>query len=132
VKVIFKEENCFIPEYNGNAKQPDSEKIKVYWRYPDATEVKDIRGVKNPRMLVGGKKAKAKNIDDTMEIELCIDTLLAVTKLVTRIENLDVNGKRVENGEALVKTAGMNALTEEVSAEILACMDRMKDALKNS
>lgn len=131
MKVTFKEENCFIPEYNDNAKQPESEKIKVYWRYPDSNEHKDIRGWKNPRVLINDKKSKSKKDDNVMEVEVCIDSLLAVTKLVTRIENLEVNGKKITNGEALVKIAGMNALTEEVSAEILACMDRTGESLKN-
>jgi hypothetical protein len=132
MKIIFKEENLFIPTYNGNAKQPESEKIRVYWRYPDSAEVKDIRGYKNPRMVVNAKKGKGKKADNEMEVEVFVDYIIAVKKLVTRIENLEVNGQKIESGEILAMTAGMNALTDEVAAEIIAGMDRTQDALKNS
>ncbi len=131
MKITFREENIFVPEFEGNDKLPESEQIKVYWNYPNSAEAQDIRGFRNPRMTISGKKAK-KKADEAMEVEVFVDSILAVKKLVYKIENLEVNGQRIETGEVLTLTKGMAALVSEISAEILATMDRTKDDLKNS
>jgi hypothetical protein len=128
MKIVFKEENIFIPGFNGNKKLPDSEQIKIYWRYPNSEEVKDIRTRSNPKVVFEGKKISERG----MEIEIIINDLLAVKKLVSRIENLEVSGQRILDGEILIKTAGLSGLVTEISTEILGNMDIVRENSKNS
>ena len=129
MKITFKEINCFIPEWDKNKKQPESEQIKIYWRYPNSQEVKAIRHTTNPRMEMD---AETKKDVKSMYVEMKIDYIAAVEMLVERIENLEVNGKAIENGKALIQTPGLNGLFQEVSAEILFEMDKIKANSKNS
>ena len=129
MKITFKEINVFIPEWDKNKKQPESEQIKVYWRYPNSQEVKAIRHTTNPRMEMD---AETKKDVKSMYVEMKIDYIAAVEMLVERIENLEVNGKAIETGKALIQTPGLNGLFQEVSAEILFEMDKIKANSKNS
>ena len=128
MKITFQEFNVFIPEWNKNKKQPESEQVKVHWRYPNSQEVKQIRYTTNPRMEMDPETKKdVKN----MFVEMKVDYHAAVEMLVERIENLEVNGRLIETGKALVNTPGLNALFQEVSAEILFVMDKVRANAKN-
>ena len=127
MKYTFKEISCYIPEIYGNKKRPESEQIKIYWRYPTAEEVREIRKRTNPKVNFKDGKVVA----DGIEIEIIVDDLLAVKKLVTTIENLEVNGQQIKDGEILLKTPGMNGVVQEISTEILSQMDKVRTVSKN-
>jgi hypothetical protein len=128
MKLTFKEINVYIPAWNGNKKLSESEQIKIHWRYPSAEEVKDIRKQSDPKAVM----RKGKMLTDEMEITVKLDDLFAVRTLVVNIENLNVSGKDITDGAALIKSHGLNGLVQEISTEIMVEMDKIGANSKNS
>jgi hypothetical protein len=128
MKLTFKEINVYIPSWNGNKKLPETEQIKISWRYPSAEEVKEIRKPSDPKTVV----RKGKIVADEMEMSVKLDDLFAIRTLITKIENLNVLNKDVTDGAELLKTPGLNGLVQEISTEIMAEMDKVGANSKNS
>jgi len=128
MRVTFQERNRYIPKWNGNRKELESEQVVIIWKYPNAEEVKDIRRNSNPKVSMRGGKIDK----DSVEIEIKVDELLAVKKLVVDIEKLNVNGKDIKDGADLILEPGLNELVQEISAVIMMEMDKVRANSKNS
>lgn len=90
--IEVKKENEFIPEWNGNRDENESEQIKVIYRYPTVTEKERFLYTKPVKV---GK-------DGEGEIEFVQDSAGLAKTVIKRIENLTLN---IDGKEKQIKTA---------------------------
>lgn len=90
--IEVKKENEFVPEWNGNRDENESEQIKVIYRYPTVTEKERFLYTKPIKV---GK-------DGEGEIEFVQDSAGLSKTIIKRIENLTLN---IDGKEKEIKTA---------------------------
>jgi hypothetical protein len=106
MKVSVRKENVFVPEWNGNREESESEQIKVVYRYPTVTEKERFLYTK-PIKVTG---------EGAGEIEFVQDAQGLAKSIIKRVENLtlDVDGK-----ERQIKTANDLYSVEGVPSELV-------------
>jgi hypothetical protein len=93
LKIEVKKENTFIPEWNGNRDESESEQIKVVYRYPTVAEKERFLYTKPIKVSEGGAS----------EIEFVQDSQGLAKAIIKRVENLSLE---VDGKEKQIKTAG--------------------------
>jgi hypothetical protein len=104
----------FIPKYNNNLELPENEQSKFHWRCPTGAEKAKIIAI-TPR-LVGGD----------VEVSIDNDYIYAVKTLITKVENLSINGKLLKTGKDLIDTIGASPIFQEVAGFLIAKIKEME------
>ena len=100
----------FIPEFNGNKALPEGEQVVVRIKVPTPRE----------QSMVYEHSTQGANFNFPM----------AVTRYVTRVSNLKINGRSVETGRDIVDQPGLTSLVEEIGLHIATLM-RFSDEEEN-
>jgi len=106
VKISFDEKYEYIPKWNGN--EEETEQVKFYLRY--LTSPERSRCIQKDIMVDGDKPAIHVNYKERELFELSVE----------KIENLEVNGKKITTVKDFFSTPGLSGLFDEVVNEIVA------------
>ena len=102
MELTIADEKKYVPEFADNRKAPEPEQVVVTIRVPAAKEQRFIY-----RQGTNG---------------LDFDFPLAVSRFVTRVENLVVNGVRIVTGKQMTDIPGLSLLVDDIGGEILNIM----------
>jgi len=106
----FEDKSTYIPEWNENKKLDSGKQVVISWRYPTVAERNKIKYFKPIRFADG---------ELINEVELIIDRDLMTKTCIYKIDNLNVNGKKIENGTDLKKVAGLGLLCDELEGLLI-------------
>lgn len=106
MKITFSTTEEFIPEWNGNKDAPADERIVFHWRKPTNEDRDQIRILTPLKFTASGQ------IIDEMAFDY--DKVKLIKSCVTKIDNLEVNGKKIETGRAFALVSGLGELFDEV------------------
>ena len=116
MKLTFDDKYEFIPKWNGN--ETDSEPVKILCRYLSSPE--RSRCIKK-EILADNDKSTVKIVYHEVDL---------FTLSVEKIENLEVNGKKVKTAAEFLAEENLSSLFDEIVNEIVRRNTRSN--LKNS
>lgn len=106
MKISLKRE-IFIPNFNGNKDLPEANRITVAWKYPTPIERTQIKNISPYRFDLAGK------IENIIEYQINQQKLIEFC--VVKINNLEVEDRKIETGIDLNNTEGLGELFEEIA-----------------
>lgn len=113
MELTFTDGGVYIPDWNDNKKQIESEQIKIHWKYPTNEDRNRIRSFTVG--AVSGKKDP--------KVEFKLDHHYLVRCCILRIENLKINGEEINSAERLIGNRLTGQLYDELKTFFMGCMD---------
>jgi hypothetical protein len=112
MKIEVKDREVFIPSWNGNKDAPESDQVKVHYKYlPQGDRSRYIRVEKETKFSADGKP----------EMALYQDQAGLTKAMVTLVENLTVGKTEVKTANQLYETPGVPAaLVAEIEGHMLS------------
>ena len=102
MELTIADEKRYVPDFCENLKAPEPEQIVVTVRVPAAKEQRFIY------------KTGTNGLE--------FDFPLAISRFVTKVENLTVNGVRITTGKQMTDIPGLSLLVDDIGGEILSLM----------
>ena len=102
MELTIADEKRYTPDFHNNLKVPEPDQIVVTIRVPAAKEQRFIYR--------------------TGSNGLEFDFPLAISRFVTKVENLAINGVRIVTGKQMNDIPGLSLLVDDIGGEILSLM----------
>lgn len=125
MKLIIKDSDVFIPEWNKNKSLPEAEQIKIYYKYLTTEQRKQF--VYTEPLKISTEKNK----DSEMELVIKQDTMGIAKTSVYRIDGIELSdGKKIDTIQKLYSTidsCDLGGLISEIEGFLLNANKRIDE-----